>query len=324
MIVAAAAVLTVACAPATADPPPAATAWAPCPDGAEIGMECAALDVPVDPAEPEGRRITLQLGRLPATGSAEGSVLTNFGGPGPSGIDMLREMAHGSFASLRERMHIVTWDPRGYGGPFGGRSTALGCDWTTLVRPTPPYPADQAEFDALAAANRATATACRDTDPTLFDHMDSASNAWDLEAIRVALGEPELNFYGSSYGGMYGQAYARLFPDRIRTMVLDGTSTHSTADWPSELDALARDQEALFQRFVAWCAARTELRTARQRRRRPVAEARRAGRSHARARARRRRRVHPPGPADPRDEPGPARARGMARARPGRRRGGAG
>jgi pimeloyl-ACP methyl ester carboxylesterase len=255
VIVAAAAALTVACAPATADPPPAAIAWTPCPDGAEIGMECAALDVPVDPADPEGRRITLQLGRLPATGPAEGSVLTNFGGPGPSGIEMLRKMTHGSFTSLRERMHIVTWDPRGYGGPFGGRSTALDCDWTTLVRPTPPYPADQAEFDALAAANRATAAACRDTDPTLFDHMDSASNAWDLEAIRVALGDPELNFYGSSYGGMIGQAYARLFPDRIRTMVLDGTSTHSTGDWASELDALARDQEALFQRFVDWCAA---------------------------------------------------------------------
>ena len=229
--------------------------WTPCAEGAEIGMECASLDVPVDPAEPDGRRITLQLGRLPATGPSDGSVLTNFGGPGPSGILMLSKMTHSAFTALRERMDIVTWDPRGYGGPFGGRSTALDCDWSGLVRLTPPYPQDQAAFDEQAATNRTAATACRDTDPALFDHMDSASNAWDMEEIRQSLGEPELNFYGSSYGGMYGQAYARLFPDRIRTMVLDGTSNHSTDDWAGELDALARDQEALFQRFVDWCEA---------------------------------------------------------------------
>jgi pimeloyl-ACP methyl ester carboxylesterase len=254
VIATAAAALSMACS-ATAVPPPAAMAWAPCAEGGEIGMECAALDVPVDPAEPDGRRISLQLGRLPATGPAEGSVLINFGGPGPSGIDTLREFAHGAFAKLRERMHIVTWGPRGYGPPAVGRSTALNCDWTPFIRPTPPLPGDQAGLDEMAATNRAIATPCRDTDPALFDHMDSASHAWDMEAIRQAIGEPALNFYGASYGGVYAQAYARLFPDRVHAMVLDGTWSQSTDDWAAELDATARDHETFFQRFLDWCSA---------------------------------------------------------------------
>ncbi|WP_219415921.1 alpha/beta fold hydrolase [Pseudonocardia nigra] len=262
LAVLAATVAVTACA--TGDGPPVAAApaplaWGACPDGgAEIGMECASLDVPVDPDRPEGRRITLALGRLPASGPepAEGSLLINFGGPGAPGIALLRERAHAAFAQLRERMDIVTWDPRGYGAIVGGRSTALHCDWTSMVRPrTPAFPADQAAFDALAAENREIATACRDTDPELFDHMDSAGNAADMEAIRQALGEPRLDYYGASYGGVFGQAYARLFPDTVGTMMFDGTGDHATADWDRTLEAIARSSDVQFQRFLDGCAA---------------------------------------------------------------------
>jgi hypothetical protein len=36
--------------------------WTACPDIPD--MECSGLDVPVDPARPDGRRFTLRLGRL--------------------------------------------------------------------------------------------------------------------------------------------------------------------------------------------------------------------------------------------------------------------
>jgi pimeloyl-ACP methyl ester carboxylesterase len=256
--VVAATAVAVLVTPADADGEPSTPplAWGPCPDGpGPAGLECASLDVPVDPADPGGRTMALALGRLPATGPSEGSVLVNFGGPGAPGTTSLRDRAADSFTELRTRMDVVTWDPRGYGGVFGGRSTGLACDWRSLVKLTPPFPADQAAFDALAASNRTPAQVCRDTDPVLFDHMDSASNAHDMEAIRRALGEPALTFYGASYGGLFAQAYARLFPDRVRAMVLDGTANHSTDDWPAELDALAADSEVVFGRFVGWCAA---------------------------------------------------------------------
>jgi pimeloyl-ACP methyl ester carboxylesterase len=254
--------------PARADPTPvdaAATAvtgksslrWGACsnPENA-VDMECASIEVPVDWAKPHGRQITLVLGRLteeagPGAPVRTGSVIVNPGGPGASGIDHMRFMLP-SFAKLRQRIHIVTWDTHGY----PGRSTSLPAECGRLVRPrTPPYPRDQAEFDELAAHNRALADACRDQDPELFDHMDSASHARDLDAIRAALGEPRLNFFGASYGGIFAQAYARLFPARVRTMLLGGTGNHSARDWDQELNSIARDNEQTMWRFFDWCAA---------------------------------------------------------------------
>ncbi|MEU4742938.1 alpha/beta fold hydrolase, partial [Actinosynnema sp. NPDC023658] len=128
-----------------------------------------------------------------------------------------------------------------------------------VLRP-PRVPADQAGFDALAAANRARGERCRATDPELFDRMDSGSDARDVEAIRVALGEPRVNFIGTSYGGMIAQAYARRYPHRVRTVYVDGTANHSTRDWDRELDAIARDNEAFVRRFLDWAGSGVEQR----------------------------------------------------------------
>jgi pimeloyl-ACP methyl ester carboxylesterase len=74
-----------------------------------------------------------------------------------------------------------------------------------------------------------------------------------MEAIRKTLGEDKLNYYGASYAGSYGQAYARLFPTRIRTMVLDGTWNHSTRDWTRELEEMAKSNEQSMERFFGLC-----------------------------------------------------------------------
>lgn len=231
--------------------------WQPCEsDDGTTGMECASIEVPVNWAKPDGRRITLELGRLPSTGPepAEGSVLVAYGGPGAPGIAFTQQDPK-PWSKLRERMDIVTWDTRGYGEQFGGTSTGLDCTWTRL--PTPNVPPDAAEFDRLAQTNYGNAYPCGRQQPVLFDHMSSADHARDMEAIRRALGEPKLNFYGASYAGIYAQAYARLFPEKLRTMVLDGTFSHSTEDWDAELDAHARRNETTIGRFFDWCTTET-------------------------------------------------------------------
>ncbi|MEU4410583.1 alpha/beta fold hydrolase [Streptosporangium sp. NPDC023963] len=224
--------------------------WSTCP-GDKIGMECADLRVPVNWQQPGGREITLKLGRLKATGTSEGSVLIAYGGPGAPGIAITR--SGNRWAELRERMDIVTWDTRGYGEQIGGLSTGLPCTWTRI--PLPGFPEDDADFGRLSDTNRGYAEACRTKDPEFFANMSSADQARDMEAIRKALGGAGLNFYGASYAGFYGQAYARLFPGQVRTMVLDGTWNHSTADWAGELEAMARSNEEAIGRFFAWCAA---------------------------------------------------------------------
>ncbi|MGP3914072.1 alpha/beta fold hydrolase [Nonomuraea sp. 10N515B] len=226
--------------------------WSPCPND-KIGMECADLRVPANWKKPEGRTITLKLGRLRSTGTSEGSVLVAYGGPGGPGIAITQSAASTWWTDLRKRMDIVTWDTRGYGEQFQGLSTGLPCVWTRI--PLPDLPQDDADFGRLSDTNRGYAEACRLKDPELFANMSSADQARDMEAIRKALGDQPLNYYGASYAGFYGQAYARLFPGRIRTMVLDGTWSHSAADWTDELEEMAKSNEQAMRRFFTWCAA---------------------------------------------------------------------
>ncbi|MBF8194191.1 alpha/beta fold hydrolase, partial [Nonomuraea sp. K274] len=234
-----------------ARPEPSVEEWVRCP-GDKIGMECGDLQVPVDWSKPDGPKITLKLGRLRSTGTSEGSVLVAYGGPGGPGV-ALTQSASGWWTDLRARMDVITWDTRGYGEQFQGLSTGLRCAWTRV--PIPDFPRDDADLGRLSDTNRGYAEACRLKDPELFAHMSSADQARDMEAIRKALGGDKLNYYGASYAGLYGQAYARLFPGRIRTMVLDGTVNHSPADWTREAVEMAKSNERFLRRFFTWCAA---------------------------------------------------------------------
>nr|SBO90546.1 proteinase (secreted protein) [Nonomuraea gerenzanensis] len=234
----------------TAPVPAAAPAlsWEPC----SGELRCA--DVPVSVSPGGTRKITLKVARLPATGVKRGTVMINFGGPQGNQIAIMASRVR-IFDRIRRSMDVVTWDPRGYPGLS---TPVLPCDWSFLR--TPDLPADQAALDRLAAGNRARADRCRAADPELFDHMDSASDARDADAIRRALGEERMNFIGTSYGGMIAQSYARQFPRRIRTMYVDGTGNHATRSWQRELDAIARDSGGLMDRFFAWAQPGTERR----------------------------------------------------------------
>src|SRR3954453_22575994 len=91
--------------------------WVPCDDVADA--ECAMLDVPIDPAQPDGSQLTLRLARLPALDPSRslGSLLIIPGGPGvgisASGgtFGVLRPLF--SLDELRETFDVVTYASRG-------------------------------------------------------------------------------------------------------------------------------------------------------------------------------------------------------------------
>ncbi|GAA1331668.1 alpha/beta fold hydrolase [Pseudonocardia xinjiangensis] len=229
---------------AVADP---GLVWGACPgEDNPPGMQCAAIDVPVNWAQPAGRTITLELARLPGTDPSRriGTVFAIPGGPGSPGIGELKHVAS-TFTALRERFDVVTFDPRNVIGAL-----APGCYQPGPVQ-IPPRTAD--EYEAQAAQNQALMQQCRAGDPERFDHLDSASVARDIDAVRAAMGEPQLSLIGSSYGGVPAVAYARLFPDRVRAVFLDGVPDH-TAD-RAAADRLHYQQvEQRFARFADWCA----------------------------------------------------------------------
>ncbi|MEV0150208.1 MULTISPECIES: alpha/beta fold hydrolase [unclassified Nonomuraea] len=235
-----------AAASGSPDSGPSSLGWAACADK-ELSkeMRCASIEVPVDWSKPAGRKIRLTVGMLPNTGVERriGAVFAVPGGPGASGVEDLSTSA-GSFSELRRRFDIVTVEPRNTIDkgvlPY---KCLIGGPWITL-------PDSPAEYAEQGRRNREAAQRCRAADPEYFDHLDSASVARDMEAIRVALGAERLSFIGSSYGGLPSITYARLFPARVRAMVIDGTPSPSMDRAEGRLTS-----EKSFASFAAWCAA---------------------------------------------------------------------
>ncbi|NUR92146.1 MAG: alpha/beta fold hydrolase [Nonomuraea sp.] len=238
-------VITVAAAVAglLAAPPP--TGPGACPSGAR----CSSVEVPVDWAEPGGRRISLPVATLPHTGPGPriGVVFSVPGGPGGSGLEDFAAYA-GSFARLRERFDVITFAPR-TAGALGVLPRECFTTGPWLTRP-----GSRAAYDALGATMAAAVRRCRDHDPAFFDHLDSASVARDIDAVRAALGERRLSFVATSYGGVPAVAYARLFPGRVRAMFLDGAVNQLRRPMADARTRYATYQRQ-FTRFAQWCDA---------------------------------------------------------------------
>nr|WP_055504264.1 alpha/beta fold hydrolase [Nonomuraea pusilla] len=240
----AATILLVGVTPAAAAPTPdSELTWKPCDK-----LLCSEIRVPVDWAEPQGRTITLPLAMLPHTGRRHriGVLFSIPGGPGGSGVEDLERRA-GSFAQIRDRFDVVSLLPRN-GVELGvlDQNCLTTGPWITV-------PDSEREWAALARSNRAAAERCRAADPELFGHLDSVSFARDIDAIRSAMGERQFTFMATSYGGVPGLAYARLFPSRVRAMYLDGT-VNPLRDKSEEDRARYALMEAQFARFSQWCA----------------------------------------------------------------------
>ena len=53
-------------------------------------------------------------------------------------------------------------------------------------------------------------------------NVGTASAARDMDMVRQALGDDQINYLGFSYGTELGTAYVEQFGDHVRAMVLDG------------------------------------------------------------------------------------------------------
>jgi pimeloyl-ACP methyl ester carboxylesterase len=233
--------------------------WTRCEDSASslAGLECATLDVPVDPAEPDGDTTSIALARVPSTGTDEeriGSLVLNPGGPGGSGIEFLASVAPAFPAELTDRFDLVSFDPRGVGA-----SDPVRClddeekDEELDVDLTPDDPTEQAEADRLAERVR---TECERRNPELSAHMSTADVAADVDRIREAVGDEQLTYLGFSYGSSIGAVYATLYPERVRAVVLDG-STDPNASTEEQALTQATGFERALDRFVSACDTST-------------------------------------------------------------------
>lgn len=192
--------------------------WTACEDG----FECATVPAPLDYDRPRGVQIAISLVRLPAAepGRRIGSLLLNPGGPGGSGVDFARAVAHDLAPEVRARFDIVGFDPRGI-----NRSTPLRCfdtlEEAVAVLPPFAYPESPAEERRQRVSDDRLAAACGRHGGAIRDHMSSADAARDMDLLRDRLGDRKLTYLGYSYGSLLGQNYANLFPSRVRALVID-------------------------------------------------------------------------------------------------------
>jgi pimeloyl-ACP methyl ester carboxylesterase len=232
-------------APASAET--GSVGWTPCADAP--GVDCGTVTVPIDWAHPDQGTTTIALARRKATGPQAriGSVLMDPGGPGGPGAGQVKAGWTLS-AAVTERFDTVGFDPRGV-----GESTPIRCGLAEVVADHPEVPHDQAEFEQLARYNRKLGESCARITGSLARFADTTSVARDMDAIRAALGDRKLTYYGVSYGTLMGQQYAELFPGNVRALVLDSNMDHSQRGAWEFLHSETQSVQAEFTEFAAWC-----------------------------------------------------------------------
>ena len=186
-------------------------------------FQCATLTVPQDYLNPTGPVFHLPVIKAPATDPAHrvGTLFANLGGAAGSGVDNLRQnLTYSLSPRLRADFDVVTWDARGTAGsdPVLHCQDAGVLDKYWAIDPATP------DVSSLMSAARAYADGCRAASvPGLMSHMGSLAGALDAEVLRSAIGERQISYFGESYGTVTAQWYAGLFPNRLRSVVLDGT-----------------------------------------------------------------------------------------------------
>ncbi|MFJ4965145.1 alpha/beta hydrolase [Streptomyces sp. NPDC088729] len=251
--------LTAAPAPAAAGtgapPAPVARAarlaWTDCPTESHPKLQCAKVRAPLDHDRPSGRTVTLALSRIPHTAKTfQGPLLVNPGGPGGSGLSMAGFVASSLPKKLAAQYDVIGFDPRGV-----GRSTpALNCvpGHFAPVRPdSVPASWHRERHDRDRAEG--FARACGEKYGDLLPYIDTVSAAKDLDVIRRALGARQVSYLGYSYGTYLGAVYAKLYPERVRRLVLDSVVDPDAVWYDANLS-----QDRAFDRrhkaFAAWVA----------------------------------------------------------------------
>jgi pimeloyl-ACP methyl ester carboxylesterase len=202
-----------------------------------VAARCGVLAVPEDPEAPAGRKVDLFVAVVPALNrrASAAPLFLLAGGPGQAASDLYASYA-GAFARANRNHDIVLVDQRGT-----GRSGPLVCS----------YPDDWNDTqDAIPEMRRATA-ACLARYGERVRFYTTSVAVGDLDRVRVALGYPSIDLYGSSYGTRVGELYMRHHPKETHAVVLDGVTYPEQVIGPDT----PLDGERALDLIVARCAS---------------------------------------------------------------------
>jgi pimeloyl-ACP methyl ester carboxylesterase len=199
---------------------------------------CGTLAVPENPGAPDDGQVEVFVARVPSLSSTPrpDPLVLIAGGPGQGTVDMYLQL-RAAFEPARREREIILVDQRGTGRSAAG----FGCD----------VPEDLSLDTAGSGQLRTFIDRCLaeiDHDPRFYTTSVAVQ---DLERVRAALGIETWNLYGVSYGTRVAQHYLRRFPERTRSVVLDGVVPPELALGPD----IAREAERALEQIFARCAA---------------------------------------------------------------------
>ena len=210
---------------------------------------CTEFSVPENHAAPDGRRIRLKVAVVKSAAAQANADIVTFldGGPGGAATEDFPALA-AAFEPLLKRHHVLLVDQRGTGGSHqldcptlrNQRMEQLTLDLESANEPR----FDQALRECLTEITQ-------QSDPAYYATRDAVA---DLEQLRQALGAPQLNLVGVSYGTRVAQQYAGQYPQAVRSMVLDSVVPNALVLGQDH----ARNLETALQTQFARCVANTE------------------------------------------------------------------
>jgi pimeloyl-ACP methyl ester carboxylesterase len=186
-----------------------------------VQAECGDLIVLADRSQPDGPTLRLAVVQLPATGPNPSPTPLVYlaGGPGQAGNVALPAFttAESPAGVLRENQTLLLLDQRG----TGVSQPSLACPEMAAVESAP----DNGTSSPQANEQRTLAAVQACYDRLLAEGEDlaaytSASNAADINDLRLALDVAQLDLIGGSYGTRLALTVLRDFPQAVRSAVL--------------------------------------------------------------------------------------------------------
>jgi pimeloyl-ACP methyl ester carboxylesterase len=169
----------------------------------EAEVKCGHVVLPFDREKPAGKKIRIYFEHYPHSDAGKpalSTVLSIEGGPGyPTSAD--RSGRADLWYPVSERRDLLLVDLRGT-----GESGALGCK----------------AFAKSTTGYKERAGQCAEQIGPERDLYSTSQAVQDLEDVLRALDAGKVDLYGDSYGTYAAQAFAVRFPERIRSLTLDG------------------------------------------------------------------------------------------------------
>ena len=179
-------------------------------DGIKEQVQCGVLQVPENYSATgkKDTQIALNFAILPAIDNSENKEPLMFlaGGPGQAAVELAAHL-YKTYREIRKPHDIILVDQRGT-----GKSHPLECEESKALNAYEIVPEDFTVQEVKDCLAQFTGD---------LSQYNSENSIRDFDAVRVALGHEKIHVYGGSYGTRAALVYMRLFPDSLKSVVLD-------------------------------------------------------------------------------------------------------